>query len=466
MTYAVILFVILFIVSTTLAILFYKDNEDLKNQAQQARAQLNAFVNSGESQLDEVLKLRDRANASGVSVFGQLLRDHQGLVGTVNGNAKADIDAVYADLKAQGVADGQTVVGLLQNRADELDKSQKLVASLEDQVKAGEKQLATLDELYQKQQAQYKTLDQKLTGRIDQLDSDFEGYQQQVESQQQVLSSRLQEKTQEVADTIRQNDTRMKQLEKDNSGLQQRVRDLIGETKKDTPQVPDASANVDGHIIAINNEDNLVYLDLGQADHLVLGMTFEVFDALRGVQVDDDSLRGKATLEVVDIQETSAAARVIRSSFSRPILPGDLIANLVYDRNHTFKFYVFGEFDLDGDGQYTIADHDSVISMIQKWGGTVVDPDQRRESLEGALGEEVAANNQLPLDVDFVLIGAEPATPIPPGRNEQRDVVAITQYQNALQRWQQYNDIKQEAKTLSVPVINQNRFLALIGHTN
>jgi hypothetical protein len=230
--------------------------------------------------------------------------------------------------------------------------------------------------------------------------------------------------------------------------------------------VPDQTLQADGRVIANLPDENLVYVDLGKDDHLVLGMTFEVFDSVRGVRVDEyGQMRGKATIEIVDISDHSAAGRVIRSSASAPVLANDVIANMVYDQSRVFKFYVFGEFDLDGDGQYTISDHDAVVRRIESWGGKVVDVSKRNQSLASTFGKETADKVVLPLDTDFVVIGQEPELPqaVAPG---ERDPIKIRKAVLDKQRWDEYMRLRNEAISLSVPVINHNRFLALIGHVS
>jgi hypothetical protein len=133
----------------------------------------------------------------------------------------------------------------------------------------------------------------------------------------------------------------------------------------------------------------------------------------------------------------------------------------VYDKRRTFKFYVFGEFNLDGVGRPSLTDTQMVINLIEQWGGKVVKPEDRERELT-ALSAEAAREHTLPYDTDFLILGIEPEMPRTTG--DQSDPAVIRQRQLALQQLESYRRLQQQAAALGVPILNQNRFLALIGY--
>lgn len=163
------------------------------------------------------------------------------------------------------------------------------------------------------------------------------------------------------------------------------------------------------------------------------------------------------------MSDTSAMCRVVRSSFGRPILVQDPIANLIYDKQRKFNFYVLGDFDLDGDGKATLSDREQVIDLIERWGGVVVKSEDRKRRLGAAIGLEAAEANVLPLDTDFVLLGKEPPLSAA-SQGEVTDPTEKARIENLKLVYDQYSRIRSEAKALGIPVLNQNRFLALIGY--
>ena len=162
------------------------------------------------------------------------------------------------------------------------------------------------------------------------------------------------------------------------------------------------------------------------------------------VEVDPkNNKRGKATIEVMSVGENSATCRIVRQERGRPILEGDLIANIVYDPNVTYRFFVFGDFDLNNTGQSTKTDKQVVERMITEWGGKLGD--------------------SLSYDTDFLVLGPEPKKPeeLPA---DVVDFVKRSAYAEAKKEYDRYQDLLKDARSLSIPVLNQNRFLSLVGY--
>jgi hypothetical protein len=80
--------------------------------------------------------------------------------------------------------------------------------------------------------------------------------------------------------------------------------------------------------------------------------------------------------------------------------------------------------------------------MIEEWGGKLT--------------------RQLTYDVDFLVLGRDPALPERP--EDQLDPVAMQRYAADQKRFETYQELIGEAKALKIPVLNQNRFLVLIGY--
>src|SRR5690606_39257777 len=131
------------------------------------------------------------------------------------------------------------------------------------------------------------------------------------------------------------------------------------------------------------------------------------------------------------------------------IVVGDVIANLVYDPKMKFTFFVFGDFDLDGSGQPTLTDRRRIDGMITAWGGQVVTTNANDPKALSA-------------EVDFLVLGAEPVLPYE--ALDKTDPVAIENYNRALAKFVTYQNLTAEAKRLSIPVLNQNRFLTMVGY--
>jgi len=134
----------------------------------------------------------------------------------------------------------------------------------------------------------------------------------------------------------------------------------------------------DGNVIRVPNASTC-YINLGQGDHLPVGITFEVYDKNEGVPAlgseptnNNNLPAGKASLEVVRVGQNSSECRVVHLTPGATISEGDVIANMVYDKNTSYNFVVFGVFDVDGNNVYTAQEADVVRSLVTRWGGKIL----------------------------------------------------------------------------------------------
>ena len=207
----------------------------------------------------------------------------------------------------------------------------------------------------------------------------------------------------------------------------------------------------DGQITRVTGTDR-VFINLGKGDQVAAGMTFEVFDrsgvpTIPGPANDpanDKLLKGKASIEVIAAQPGISECRVVRTSPGAAITEGDPIVNVVYDKNVKFKFRVYGKFNLDYRGEATDKDADIVKRLITGWGATTVD--------------------KLDTKTDFVVLGEEPVVPSYTADELAREPEKAFQKEQAEQALDQYNTVLQQANQLNIPILNQTRFLYMIGY--
>jgi hypothetical protein len=155
--------------------------------------------------------------------------------------------------------------------------------------------------------------------------------------------------------------------------------------------------------------------------------------------------RGKAEIQVYDVEKNVSLARVIRSEKKRPIVAEDSVANLVWDSKRTNVFVVAGEFGLENDGVIAGVAGEKISELIQGWGGKVVD--------------NVSART------DYVVLGTRPSVPSQPTPEERvADPLAMERYAAAVQRRDVYDRAKKDAADLWVPVFNTERFLYFVGY--
>ncbi len=217
--------------------------------------------------------------------------------------------------------------------------------------------------------------------------------------------------------------------------LQEQVGDqLIGPKALATARTPD------GSILQHIPGDEFVFIDLGQRAKLVRGMRFAVYSGGKEIPLDG---RAKAQIEVVAIDPASSECRIVRQAAGEVILPGDLIANPIYDPQREVRFLVLGEFDLDHDG---LSDGDGVErigALVTEWGGT--------------LTSDITAM------LDFVVVGRSPRRPRPP-RDQTPE--ATERFDRLQGQYDKYVQTLQSAGTLQIPVLRQEVFLNFLGYAD
>lgn len=192
----------------------------------------------------------------------------------------------------------------------------------------------------------------------------------------------------------------------------------------------------------IENQAKIVYLDIGSDDRVYPGLTFSVYD--KSAPIPEDG-KGKAEIEVFEVTAGLSAAKITESSIKNPIVPNDIVANLIWDSETSNRFVVSGEFDFDGNGTIDADGKDKIGRLIRNWGGRIVD--------------------EVTIETDFVVLGTRPTALARPTSEEiELDPRVEDKYEASLQRGANYDEIFERAGTLSVPVVNHQRFLHLIGY--
>jgi len=225
---------------------------------------------------------------------------------------------------------------------------------------------------------------------------------------------------------------------------QNRLEDALGQLNaiKPRPKEDIAAYNIDGHIISVDVQSNIVFIDIGRESKVYPGLTFAVYDRSAPVPTDGAS---KGEIEIFDVAKNTATARIVTMSKRNPIADGDVLINLIWDSKAVNRFVIAGEFDFNGDG-YIDADGASKIGqLVENWGGSV--------------------ENAVTIDTDYVILGTEPRTLKKPSLDDvETDPLANEKYEASVAAKEKYNEAIKQAKDLYVPVFNLKRFLNFAGY--
>jgi hypothetical protein len=428
-----------FFISLLLAVVFYTQVSGARQGQAGAEARLAEFASPSEQSSPEVEGLK----GPGKSVVGALLEEREWLrtqIANDPGKSRQEIEASFESL---GVA-GRTLlaeVSRLQNEESALKELNNTLgqdlAKARERADAAELAKADLDQSYKDSLA-------NLGATVDQTGDALKATQDKIQDQKSTLDGQMADTRSEyvgqitgLEDTIALANAEIRRLLK--------IIDELGGGGELDPG-PGNLTRADGRVVSVIGGRPEVYISLGRGDRLQMGMTFEVFNSNDLIKLNEfQQLRGKATVEVVTVDDAASVARIVRLERGATVNDNDQVVNLAYDPQSIQKFHVYGEFDIDGTGRPNASDRDRIVSMISQWGGKVTET--------------------LTYDVDYLVLGAEPPLPTPPPDGEV-DPVKIREYVAAQQEFETYQQLIGEARSssLNIPVLNQNRFLALVGY--
>lgn len=460
-----IVFVALWLVSMVLAVLLFTGREELLASAESAREEAQKYMRKNEAgRYGPFLSRADEGQSLATVLDNERIAALQliGVDETTNAAAAAKLVSEMIPSLSEGSPKGAELPDL--EGADLISIVKKLAAAWQAQAQAVADASKRLNDAMR-----------ELRGATDRRVAEETGFKQalgEVGSTLQRVQAETDKSLDEKNDQIKEFGRQLvkardelekplarqledlKQAENKIEQLRKKLQLAHDQLTQFRPKVAslDLASQADGEIIRAETGEEMTFINLGQENHLTLGLRFQVFSASSEV---DQSGRGKATIEVVRINPTTSACRIVESNPANPILAGDHVVNVVYARDRKYQFVVEGEFDIDRDGRSDGQDTDRIKAWIRAWGGQVVDLPPRIAKSVGDLGLET---------VDFVVLGGPPPSPPSAKKGERispEERVRNDTMQRVLDR---FFAIKGEAKDLSLAVLTQSQFLHFIGY--
>ncbi len=448
---SLVVFVMTTIFLLILTIVFYAGKTKIEQESAEREATLERFVTMEQRNSDGIKAYEARANPGrNESVVQLISAEKQDVVQWLAADPDADLGSIQGDFQRRFNVNPEA--GGVRNRLTELERS---VQETQGDLDGANRQLQARQDQIDELNAQLATAADNNQREIESLEQEFQGYRDnaevyrermtELESDYQTTVDTLED---QYVDTIEQLENEKDGLSEQKANLEDRVSELQQALSRNRLRGKSPEELVDGRVIE-TGANNQVFINLGRAQHVVLGMTFEVYGSAASIgisAVTGEMTRGKASIEVVRVGPTSSTCRTTRTVPGRPVVSEDVISNAVYDPDYKFKFMVHGLFDMDGDGRPSEAEAEFVRSRVIAWGG------------------EVVTGDSLPGDLDFLVLGVEPQ--LPP---DLRIGATDQQTEDWLRRrdaFERYSDLKQQAMAAQIPWLNHNRFLILTGHTN
>jgi hypothetical protein len=458
MLYTLITFVILFLITGTCAVIFYIKSEDYRTQKEQMDNEMSKIASAREQgNLNKIIgnpakgksllgTMNDYLDEMVLAVAGQVPQDTSAEV-KIN-EVKIKINDAIQSLGEDAMATyGSEEFSLLQTMEQlkaNLEAERQVVLNLENQ-------LNTLQDDFDTAAQVNRDKEDQMIEKINYYLSEAERIQSEYDELKQLMTQSADEQIRIYADklkqaeqTIAQKDNQLAQLKDEFDNINNQLQSAMDkiEAIKPRPDIEVLAFKPDARIVNIDLQTNLVYLDIGSDDHVYRGLTFSVYD--KSAQIPEDG-RGKAEIEVFQVEKEICAARINISSKKNPIVPDDIVANLIWDTKTSNKFVVIGEFDFDGDGKIDSDGQTKIRRLIERWGGTIVE--------------------NASIDTDFIVRGTTPQVLSKPTSDQiALDPLAQQRYEQSLEQAEQYDAIFESAEIFRVPVFNQKRFMNLIGY--
>jgi hypothetical protein len=453
--YALIVFVFLTVIFLGLTIWFSIRMGDAEKQATVAKADLAKVKAANDQSFYNSLMKGPNVTGSALSQASAQMTRLKSVIepgGESKSGDEVAQDAARA-LSDIGKTDGK-LVPVLQNMNNDLNAANAQAASLRTQIKSLEDQAGQAAQANTKAaeaaQAQINQLKEQLTASTNVGSDQRKANEDAMKSFQDQVTKLKEDAEAKGREEFLKRQTLETDLAKANETIKTLRNQLQGQKTALTEALQPA-----GKIVRAPVGTGEVYIDLGRRDKIVQGMTFSVHDPRIGVRgkieenpgqnilAADTEAAGKGGIEVIQVGETESLCRIEKVNKNAIIQVGDLISNPVYQntRNRKTHFRVIGDFDLDGDGVATAGERDRVIQMITAWGGTIDD--------------------SVTPQTDFLVAGTPPSVPNKPVQSTPGGVA-----EQRAKELSSYNDEIVEAKRSSVPILNVNRFLAMIGYYN
>lgn len=437
------------VIVSVLALGFFVTTVVFYGQASRAQKDLQASLDAsreflgGQTDLPWAARWQEQARAARQPVIAYMNSAWEEAMRRTAGDPRISLAQFQSNLES---VEGASTASLLQVASQRANR----IATLERQVADANAAAAAAAADLQAEVERVRRLDSNHSATVAALNEEVGLYKGELDRFRSLVDETIGANNARV-DTIRRESagreaalqSDLARLENENLRLAGQLASLRETQVRSTLGATDEFALVDGRIIGSNSAENSVFIDLGQRDRVTLGMSFEVYSNAAAIRPDADGNYppGKATIEVIRINDGSSVARVVRTARGNPIVDGDVIANAVYDPAKIYHFVVFGNFDTNGDGVSRAEEQTTIKAIISQWGGIISDDITGR--------------------TDFVVLGERPILPPAPPVDAPSPV--ILEFIRQSQIVDEYDRLFNTAVQASIPVLNQNRLMTLTG---
>lgn len=458
---------ILFVVSTVLAIFAHVDRNKIQLERETLESKFNDYISEADLGSDlgglKATKAADRNRAEGrrfaddARLVQIAIQQRDGLVKQISGPTASSEEGALIDaanvMKALNAdkdlkITAQSLTGAVTALHERVKEQRAQIARLQADARTQEAKLTKLKGDFDAAVAAHRKAAEEAAQNAQLATAEREAIRTDNDKKVQDMQAKLEADARLAQETVNQLSAQVKERDDTIAKLTQQIEGLQNKLELLRLPVDQVIRQADATVMRLAGSD-IVYIDLGTGDQVVPGMSFEVYDRVEGVPKsgdptnDDDLPKGKASIEIIKVTPGSSECRVIRQTPGMQVVEGDVCVNIVYDRNTKYNVMVYGNFDLDRNGQATPTDADVIKRLVTQWGGQVVE--------------------KLDVETDFLVIGKIPEVPNYTDE-DLADPVKVYEMEQKKKALAEYEEVLARAVELRIPVLNQNRFLYFTGY--
>ncbi len=239
------------------------------------------------------------------------------------------------------------------------------------------------------------------------------------------------------------------ELKDENAKLTKFKKDMVKETQ-DKIEREDFEAS-QAKIVDVDQGGTVLWIDLGRRQGLRSGLQFSIYNQ-DTVRISEAT--PKARIEITDVQDEMAQAKVLHNQFSVPVLKGDLVFSPFWNAGGKKKQFAFlGKMDIDNNGS---DDTDLLRTLIEQNGGIVIEtvdafgqPHKYKDPQTGTEG--------LSIYTHYLVKGSD--LRIAQGNPDEEGGGITDQMRNSAKA---YKDLEDRARDAGITVINLDRLASLL----
>lgn len=468
--YMLIIFVFLFLVASAIAALVWNKLEEARKEVQQERKILTQLAGRRDGQ-GRYRYLEDGLVAEMLRQSGDDEPDRP-VIAVLIDREKEVRSLIANETEAGSKEQAEKLVGELRKEVSDDRTLAAIIKTQQQQIASLKADLATNKSAATQADANRKQSDDLAKAKSDDLEAEKQAHAAQIAQRDKEVQDER-KKFEQGVDSATKDFSRIRAgLDKNISDLSVKQTDLENTTKKQAreikaykeredpkrkrPKAASLALQPDGKIRNVIQGENICYIDLGRSARVTPGLSFGVYSPTGGPHTGEAP---KAMITVTDVLNNGlSVCRIEKPDVKLGILtpgrkkavvmPNDNIANIAFDATRKYVFVVIGQFQLFGVAPMSSAlasdpGADQVAMLVKKFGGT--------------LAKDITP------ETDFVVIGDKPSLPgqLQPDATDQEKAIHALR----LKVHAHYAKVSTDAARMQIPVLNDKRFLALVGYS-